>query len=194
MLSQRNPRLRRTDIMFNSFSSCVSDTPKEFTWAPEVSFSEIISQPGVFMQEFKGTISFKQLKGFTNTHCWRQLNKQVDMVNSNMEFVNFTSMFQSNLSDKPLTINSDSIKLHRVHCIFTFPHKVEGILPEGMIKTLQTHFFAPKVKASKKAHANFVSLVQGDSNNLLDINNLTELNIGGRIPPMFENMGALRQM
>lgn len=41
----------------------------------------------------------------------------------------------------------------------------------------------------------FVNLVSGAQQSLSHINNSQELNLnGGRIPPMFENMGILRQM
>jgi hypothetical protein len=72
---------------------------------------------------------------------------------------------------------------------------MESILSEGMFKTLQIHFFAPKLTQENIAHANFVNLVHEGSINPRDIQASQELNFnGGRIPPMFENMGILRQM
>ena len=158
MSIQISPRLRRADVMLNSFGSRIADTPEKSTGTPEMSFSEILSQPRMFMQEFKGAITFKQLQGFADGHCWRQFNKQVDMVNCNMQFVNFTSVFDCDFIQKSFAINFHSKKFKWVPSILGFPDKMEGILPEGVLKMFQIHFFAPKVKASKKAHANFVDL------------------------------------
>ena len=68
MLSQRNLRLRRIDVVGNSFGSRVSDAAKELSRAPEVSFSKIISEPGMFLQKFKGRIALKQLNSLADTH------------------------------------------------------------------------------------------------------------------------------
>ena len=75
MLKLTNPRLRRFNVVVNSFDSCVSDTSKEFSRAPKVSFSKMVSQPRMFFEKFKGAVSFKQLKSHTNTHSRRHLNK-----------------------------------------------------------------------------------------------------------------------
>ena len=174
MLGQIEPRLRRSNIMFNSFGSYVSNASEEFTWIPEMPFSKIFSQPRMFLQKPKSRSSFKQLQSFTNTHCWRQLNKQVDMVNSDMKLVNFTSILNSNFYDKSLYINYNSIEFHGVFGIFRLPNKVECILSEGVFKTFQFHFFAPQSRASKKAHANFVNLFQEGSIYPHHINNSQE--------------------
>ena len=195
MLKLTKPRLRRFNIVSNSFTSCISNAPKEFSWTPEVSFSEIISQPRMFLQKFEGAISLEQLQGSADTHCSRHFNKQMDMVNSNMQFINFETMPVSCLPNKKLTIHSNSIKFHRVFGILALPNKMEGILPECMFSTCQIHFFTPKVAQENIAHANFVNLVSGAQQSLSHIRNFVELNLlEGRIPPMFENMGILRQM
>jgi len=144
MLRQIIPRLRRSDVVFNSFSGGVSNAPKELSWTPKMSFSEVVPQPRMLMQELKGRIALKQLKSLTNTHCWRQLNKEMDMVNSNVELVDFTSISDCNFIDEPLTINFDSIKFKGVPSIFRFPDKMESILSEGVFKTLQIHFSSPE--------------------------------------------------
>jgi len=157
MLSQRNPRLRRLDIVSNSFSGCISDAAKEFSRAPEMPFSEIISQPGMLLQQTESTVTFKQLKSLADTHSYRHLDKQMDMVFSDAKFINFAFLPVSNLSDEELAIHPDSIELHRVHSILAFPHKVKSILPEGMFSAFQIHFFAPQ----NIAHAKFVNLFHG---------------------------------
>jgi hypothetical protein len=144
MLTTFNPWLRRSNVVVNRFNSCVSNTSKKFSRTPKMPFSEIFSQPGMLFQKPKSRSSLKQLKSPANAHCRWQLNKQVKMVDSNMEFVDFTPIFNCNLSDKPLTINSDSIKLKRVFGIFRFPDKMEGILPKAVAKTFQIHFSSPE--------------------------------------------------
>jgi hypothetical protein len=189
--TQISPRLGRFNVVSNSFTSSISNTPKEFSWTPEMPFGEIISQPRMFLQKFEGRITLEQLQGFANTHCGWHLNKQVDMVNSNMQFINFESVLVGGLPNKKLTIHSDSVKLHGVSGVLTLPNKVESILPEGMFKTFQIHFIFPQ----NIAHAKSDNLVSGAQQSLSNINRIQELNLlGGRIPPMFENMGILRQM
>ena len=193
--TQISPRLGRFNIVSNSFASCISNAPKEFSWTPEVSFGEIISQPRMFAQKLEGTITFEQLQSSADAHCWRHLNKQMDVVNSNMQFINFESMPVSCLPDEKFTIHSDSIKLHGVSSILALPNKVEGILPECMFSTCQIHFFAPDSAENFTAHAKSFSLVHGDRNNPPDINRNQELNLlEGRIPPVLESTGILRQM
>ena len=181
MSRQISPRLRRSNVMLNSICSCISNASEEFSWTPEMSFSKILSQPGMFMQKFKGTVSFKQLESFANTHSWGQFNKEMDVVNSNMEFIDFTSMPDSNFEDKPLAINPNSIELKGIHSIFRLPDKVECILPEGMFKGLQIHFLSPK-SAGDKAHANFC-FISGAQQSLSHINVLRELNLATALLP-----------
>jgi hypothetical protein len=195
MLTQISPRLGRFNIVSNSFTISISNTPKEFSWTPEMPFGEIISQPRMFLQKFEGRITLEQLQGFANTHCGWHLNKQVDMVNSNMQFINFESVLVGGLPNKKLTVHSDKLKFKWVSGIFRFPDKMESILSEGMFKTLQIHFFSPKLTQEKIAHAKSDNLVSGAQQSLSHINGTQELNfMEGRIPPMFENMGILRQM
>lgn len=93
-----DPRLRRTDVISCSFSNCVSDTKKEFFWAPEMSVSEIISEPKMFLHQTEGTISFEQLQGFADTYSWRKFNKQMDVINSNVKFIDFATLLVNELS------------------------------------------------------------------------------------------------
>ena len=153
MLKLTNPRLRRSNVVLNSFSSCVSDAAKEFSRTPEMSLAKIVSQPRMFFHQTESTISFEQLQSFADTHGWGELDKQVDMVNSDMKLVDFTVLPVSNLPQKELTIHSQPIKLKGVHSIFNFPNKVESILSEAMLPRFQIHFLSPK-SAGNKAHAN----------------------------------------
>ena len=177
MLRQISPRLGRVDVMLNSFGSCISNAAKEFSWTPEMPVGKVIPQPRMLLHQFESTVPFKQIQCFADRHCWRQFNKQVDMVNSDVKLVNFTSMLDCNLSNKSFAINFQPIKLEWVHSIFNFPYEMECILPEGMFKTFQIHFFAPNLAENLTAHAKFVYLVHGDRNNPLDINKSQELNL-----------------
>jgi len=176
MLKLTNPRLRRSNVVLDSFGSCVADAPKEFSRTPEMSFSKVVSQPGMFFEKFKGAISFKQLKSHTNTHSGGHLNKQMDMINSNMEFINFESFSISHLPQEKLTIHSEPVKLERVFGIFNFPHEVECVLSEAMLPRFQIHFSSPK-SAGDTAHANFVFSSEGLVSSPSHINPSKELNL-----------------
>ena len=144
MLTTINPRLRRTNVMLNSINSCISNASEEFSRTPEMSMSKIISQPRMLLQKSKGTVTLKQLKSPTNTHsCWH-LNEQMDMINTDMQFINFKPVFFGDFSKKSITITHNAEKLEGVHCILRFPNKMESILSEGMFESLQVHFFAPQ--------------------------------------------------
>ena len=182
------PRLRRSDVVFNSFGSCVPNASEELSRTPEMSFSEVIPQPRMLVQKFICAVPFKQLKSFADAHCWGKFDKQVDMVNSDVKFVDFTPIPESNFIDKSLTIHSDSIKLKGVPSIFRFPDKMEGILSEAMTKALQIHFLTPN-SARSKVHTKFVNLVQEGNIYPLLINNSIELNIGVGSPPKLKSMG-----
>jgi len=171
---QITPRLRRFNIVSNSFTSCVPNASKEFSWTPKVSFSKIVSQPGMLAQKFESRVSFEQLQGFANTHGSWHLNKQMDMVNSNMQFINLESIFTGNLPDEKLTVHSDPIKFHRVSGILALPDKVEGILSKAMFKTFQIHFISPQ----NIAHAKSDNLVSGAQQSLSHIKSSKELNLG----------------
>ena len=155
MLKLTNPRLRRSNVMLNSFSSCISNTSKEFSWTPEMSFPEIVSQARMLLHQSESAIPFEQLQSFANANSWWYLNKQMDMVNSNMELINFEPFSVSNLPKEELTIHPQPIKFERVFGIFNFPHKVEGILSEAMLPRFQIHFLSPK-SAGDKADANLM--------------------------------------
>jgi len=176
MLKLTNPRLRRSNVVLNSFGSCISNTPKEFSRTPEMSFSKVISQPGMFFEKFKGTVAFKQLKSHTNTHCRGHFNKQVDMINSDVKFINFEPFSVSDLPQEKLTIHLKSIKLEGVFSIFNFPHKVECILSEAMLPRFQIHFLSPK-SAGDKAHANFTVYFEEPSIQALPNSQTKELNL-----------------
>ena len=177
MLTKISPRLGRFNIVSNSFAGCVANTPKEFSRTPEVSSLENFPQPRMFLQEFVSRITFEQLQSSANTHCGWHLNKQVDVINSNVQLINFESILVGSLPDKKLAIHSNPIEFHGVSSILALPNKVESILPETMFKTFQIHFFTPKLTRNITAHANFNNLVHGDSINPLDINKLQELNV-----------------
>ncbi len=150
MLKLTNPRLRRSNIVLNSFGSCVSNTPKEFSRTPEMPVSKMVSEPRMFFHQTEGTVTLKQLQSFADAHGWRQFNKQMDMVNSDVELIDFTLLPVSNLPQEKLTIHPQAVKLEGVFGVFNFPDKMESILSEAMLPRFQIHFSSPSI-----AHANF---------------------------------------
>jgi len=175
MLKLTNPRLRRSNVVLDSFGGCVADAAEEFSRTPEMSVSKMVFQPGMFFEKFKGTITFKQLDGFADAHRRRKFNKQMDMVNSDVKFVNFESSSVSNLSEEKLTIHLEPVELKGVFGIFNFPDKMESILSEAVFSGFQIHFLSPKSATRNKAHANFV-LFQEPSISAHPIKKSEELN------------------
>ena len=175
MLKLTNPRLRRSNVVLNSFSSCISNTPKEFSWTPEMSSSKMVSQPRMFLHQSESTVSFKQLQSLADTHSDWHLNEEMDMVNSDVEFINFEPLSVSNLSQEKLTIHSKPVELKGIFGIFNFPDKMESILSKAMFSGFQIHFLSPK-SAGEKAHANFVFYSGGLVSRPSDTNHLEILN------------------
>ena len=175
MLTSTNPRLRRFNVVVNSFGSGISNTPKEFSRTPEVAMCEMSSKPRMFFKKFKGAVAFKKLKGFANTQSRGKFNKEMDMVSGNMQLIDFTFPSISNLPDKELTIHPEPIKLEGVFSIFNFPHKVEGILSKAMFSGFQIHFSSPK-SAGDKAHANLMVYFEEPSIQALPNSQTKELN------------------
>jgi len=179
MLKLTNPRLRRSNVVLDSFSSCISNTPKEFSRTPEIPISKMSSKPRMFFEKFKGAVSFKQLKSPTNTHSRGKLNKKMDVVGSDMQFINLASSSVSNLSEEKLTIHSKPIKFERIHCIFNFPDKMESILSKAMLPRFQIHFSSPKSATRKRVHANFDFSFEEPSISALPNSQTKELNLLG---------------
>jgi len=150
MLTQNIPRLRRANVMLNSITSCIPNAPEKFSWTPEMSMSKMVSQPRMLLHQLVSRITLKQLQGSANRHCWGNFNKQMDMINSDVKFVDFTSIAFSSFADETLAINFNAIKLERVHGIFGFPHEVESILPEGMFKLSKIHFLSPAQQRARE--------------------------------------------
>jgi len=195
VISQIKPRLRRNNVVSNSFASCISNAPKEFSRAPEMSCSEMFSQPRMLPHQLESRVPLEQLQCPADAHGGWHLNKQVDVVDCNMQFINFESISESCLPDKKFTIHSNQFKFEWVSGIFRFPDKMEGILPECMFSTCQVHFFAPQTFIRSKVLTKmFDNLVHGDRVNPHFSIGFQELNIGGRIPPVLESTGILRLM
>ena len=179
MLKLTNPRLRRSNVMLNSFGSCISDAAKEFSWTPEMSIFKMVSQPGMFLHQTEGAVSFKQLQSFADTHSDWHLNEEMDMVNSDMEFINFEPFSVSNLPEKEFTIHSQPVKFEGVFGIFNFPDKMESILSETVFSRFQIHFLSPKSATRDKAHANLNVYFEESSISTLPNIQTEELNLMG---------------
>ena len=192
MLSKINPRLRRSNIMLDGLTGSITNTSKKFAWAPEMSFFKIISKPGMFLQQSESRSTFEQLQSFTKTHGRRKFNKQMHMINCNMQLVNFTPVFNCNFFDESLTIHPDPIEFHGISSIFRFPYKMEGILPEAMAKGFQFHFLTPQTFIRNKVLTMFETNLFKEGNIYPSLSNTSkELNLtGGMVsPPLLKSEG-----
>jgi len=191
-----NPRLRRFDVVVNSFNSCISNTSEKFSRTPEMALREITPKPRMFLHKHPRRISLKKLKGSTNTRSRRKLNKEMDMVSSYVQIIDFTALPISHLSDKKLTIHPESIKLEGVHCIFNFPHEVEGILSEVMLPKFQIHFSSPETLIRNKVLTISDVYFIEPSISAPHINYSTELNLmeGGDSSPNLKDWVSSPQM
>jgi hypothetical protein len=193
MALQISPRLGRVNVVSNCFTSCISNTAEEFSWTPEVSFPEISPQPRMFLHQFESGVTFEQLQSSADTHSGGHFNKEMDVITSDMQFINFESMPVSNLSNKELTIHPNPIELKGVFGILRFPNKMESILPKAMLSRLQIHFFAPQTFIRNTVLTmSGLNLFQEGFTDPLFLNNSRELNFIGEGSPMFENMGILQ--
>jgi hypothetical protein len=135
--------------VINSFHSGVTYTSKEFSRTPEMPVSKMVPKPRMFSEKAKSRITFKKLKSFANTHGCRKFNEQMDVINSDVQLINFTFLSVSHLPQEELTIHSQAIELKGIFSIFNFPDKMESILSKAMFSGFQIHFSSPK-----PAHAN----------------------------------------
>ena len=140
--------------MLDSFTSHISYAPKEFPWAPEVSFSKISFQPGIGSEQLISRISFKELKSPGNAHRMRYFNKQMDMIWLHTKFVNLKLMANSNFSKEVITGFSNFLEFKWIPTVFWLPHKVKGILAYCMSKMGKFHVHFSCAKFKNTAHAN----------------------------------------
>lgn len=140
-----------------------------------MSFSKVVSQPRMFLKKFKGAVSFKQLKSHTNTHGRGHFNKQVNMIDTDVKFINFEPFSVSDLPQEKLTIHPEPVELKRVFSIFNFPHEVECVLSEAMLPRFQIHFLSPKLTGDT-AHANLNVYFEEPSIQALPNSQTKELN------------------
>jgi len=177
MVSKFSPRLRRFNVVLNSFASCISNAPEEFSRTPKMSFSEILSQPGMLLHQTERAVSFEQLQSFADAHSRRHFNKKMHMVWSHMQLIHFKSVFNSNFSKDPFKFFGLRKDCERFLGIFRFPNKVKSILPERMLSSCKIHFLSPELTQEDRAHANSISLVSRGSTEPLVSNIQKELNL-----------------
>jgi len=181
MLKLTNPRLRRSNVMLDSFGSCVSDATKEFSRTPKMPFSKMVSKPWMFLEKLIRAVSFKQLQSFANRNGWGELNKQVDVVSPNIEFINLKSSSVGDSPQEKLTIHSQSVELKRIFSIFNFPDKMESILSEAVFSGFQIHFSSPE-HSSNYVHQ-FISKELGSNPNSLNIQKELNFEVNGDSSP-----------
>ena len=182
--------------MLNSFSSCISNTSEEFSRTPEMSFWEIFSQPRMLLHKHPRRIALKQLQSHTYTHCWRQLNKDMNMVDRDMQFINFASISPSSCIQESLAINFSSEELKGIHVVFNFPDKMENILSERVLPSFQIHFLTPQTFIRSKVLTMFdFNLVQEGVLDPSCTSNSQELNfVGGNSSLCLKAQVSLPQM
>ncbi len=144
--------LRRRNVMLNGFTSYISNAPKEFSRAPEMSSFKMSSQPRMLLKNPISRISLKKLQGLGNTHCMGHFNKKMNVVWHYFKFVNLKSIFFSYFSQNFFTKFSKFFKLKWVFSIFRLPHEVKGILPNCMSEMCKFHFFSSCAKFKNTAH------------------------------------------
>ena len=83
----------------------------------------------------------------------------MDVTNSDVQFVNFTSVSLSSRIQNSLTVSSSIEKLERVFGVFGLPNKMESILPERMLSGLKFHFFPPTNLTRDTYHSKSVRLI-----------------------------------
>ena len=190
-MSKRPRTLRLGNVMLDSFASYIADTPKEFSWAPEMSFFKISSKPWVNSKQSISTVSFKELECFGNTHCMWDFHKQMDMVWLDAEFIDSKVVSICNFSKNLFTRDPYFLKLERIPSILGFPHKVESILSYRMLEMFDFHFLSSCAKFKNTAHAivnGFGACADSGAHTLYSIQNLRN---GGLGIPSAEAQGIL---
>lgn len=161
--------------MLNSVASRIANTSEKLPRTPEMPISKMLPQPWMLLQKFIGCNVLKQLECFTNTHDGGHFNEKVDVINSDMQFIDAESIFFSNFANKSLTISPDANELHRILGILGFPNEMESILSEGVSCTSQFHFFTPpnlmfgKFNSQEKRIESFIFNQQEELNSRMAI-------------------------
>ena len=157
-MSKRPNTLRLRNVVLNSFTSNVSNAPKEFSWTPKMSFSEMPSQPRMLFKNSISAYLLKQLQGFTHTHRMRNLYKQMYMVGLYIKFINLKLVLRRNFSQYLFAKDFKLFKFKRILSVFAFSHKVKCILSDSMPKIADFHFFISCAKFFKNTtHAKLYS-------------------------------------
>ena len=159
-MSQRPRILGLRNVMFNSFTSYISNRPKKLTWTPKMSFAKVSSQPRMLLHNSICRIPFEKLKRLRNTHSSRNFNKQMDMIWLNRKFINLKSMFTSNFLQNFFAKHFKFEKLKGIFSIFGLPNKVKSILSCSVSKFLYIHFFISCARFLKKAHSTTTRVVE----------------------------------
>jgi hypothetical protein len=151
------------DVCGDYVSCDVAHGAKEFSWAPEVSFAEMVSQPGMLPEKAEGASAFEQLQSARNAHIGRQAHEQMHVVGLNLQLEYLHPIFLRDFAQKTLAVVADHCEFERVLCIFGLPHQVESVLSYSMAMGCQLpsgmpfghfHFFMRRRADFCTAHAN----------------------------------------
>jgi len=66
---------------------------------PKMLLPELSPQQRRLMEKFKDRLFFRGLEDFADRDCWMPLKKQMDLININLQLVNFMSIFNSNFAN-----------------------------------------------------------------------------------------------
>jgi hypothetical protein len=154
------------DVCGDYVCSDVTYGPEEFARAPEVTFAEMVSQPGMLPEQADvavatclqaGASAFQQLKRTGDAHRGRQAHEHVHMVRLDLQLENLHPVFPGDFTQKTLAVVADHCELERVFCIFGFPYEMECVLPYSVAMSQQSfHFSRVRAQNFRIAHANFV--------------------------------------
>jgi len=148
------------NVVLDGFTSNITNTPKEFSWTPEMAFSKISSQPIMLLKDSISRIPFEELQGFRDTHGMWHFNKEMYVVWLNADFIDFKPIFSGNLSKRSFTKFFDLFKLERVPSIFAFPNKVKCILSNRVLEVCKFHFFSSYAKFKNIVHTTTNTIVE----------------------------------
>lgn len=142
------------DVCGDYISGDVAYGAEKFSWAPEMSFTEVFAQPRMLAEQTKGASAFEQLKRLGDAHGRLQVHKHMDMVRLHLQLENLHPIFLRDFPQENLAVPPNIIKLERILCILGLPHQVECVLPYPVAMTYQTFHFSPSAQKFRIAHAN----------------------------------------
>lgn len=129
------------DVGIDHIGCDIPNTTEEFTRTPKMAFTKMFTQPRMLAEKLVRASAFKQLKRSGNTHDWRQVNKDMDMVGLNLKLMDFNAVILRNFTQKLFTMVANNRKLKRVSGILGLPHKVKRVLTDAVVMVFKSFHF-----------------------------------------------------